>query len=272
LLAGCQRPAPSDAKPAAVVANEPATRAVAGKLVVAPAPAAARVQKPFKEAVLLDPPVGQLRPPDRTFAGRNVAQIFEAVAGKDFEGGLWDQVELCDREGRRRKYTALLKTDLGEIHIALLSDAAPHHVTNFIALARAGYYDGLPFHASRRVQTGKEVLGYLEAGCPKGSGEAGHGSIGYWLEPETENALVHEAGTVGAWHVADQSDTAACRFYITLNAMPGWDRAYTIFGKVTRGLEVAETINRRPVVDEDPFDRPVQPVNIRHVTIQVDDR
>jgi cyclophilin family peptidyl-prolyl cis-trans isomerase len=265
---GCEKSAPQTEH-----AGATPTAAVPAKTtntLVAPAVVRPRLQKAFREAVLLDPPAGQLRPPDRTFAGRDVAQVFEAVAGKSFAGGLWDQVELCDREGRPLKYVAVLDTELGEIHIELLSEAAPHHVTNFIALARAGYYDGLPFHASRREKAGKDMLGYLETGCPKGTGEPGYGSVGYWLEPETESGLLHQAGSVGAFHVVDQSDTAACRFYITLNPMPGMDRVYTIFGKVRRGLDVAETINRRPVVDEDPYDRPQQPVIIRHVTIRLE--
>jgi peptidyl-prolyl cis-trans isomerase B (cyclophilin B) len=266
-LAGCSR---SDAPPAIPAPKAPAAPVVHGPApgkVVPAQPVSRRLQRLFKEAVTLDPPRDQLCPPARTFAGKNVVQIFEAVAGKNFEGGLWDQVEFLDAQGRRLKYHAIVKTDLGEIVIDLFPEAAPNHVTNFIALARAGYYDGLPFHASRRVSNDQQRLGYLEGGCPRGTGEKGYGSVGYWLEPETDNTLIHEVGTVGAFHEPEQTDTAACRFYITLTPMPGMDRVYTIFGKVTRGLDVLETINRRPVVDEDPFDRPRDPVIIRSVMV-----
>jgi peptidyl-prolyl cis-trans isomerase B (cyclophilin B) len=264
-LAGCTRSAPQEDKPAARVT--PSAPPSPPRPVEALPVSRKRLQKSFKEAVILDPPAGQQCMPVRTFAGKNVARIFEAIAGPKFEGGLWDQVEFFDAQGRPIKYRAVLKTDLGEIHIDLLSEAAPHHVTNFIALARAGYYDGLPFHASRRIATANERLGYLEAGCPKGTGDKGYGSVGYWLEPETDNTLVHEAGSVGAFHEPEQTDSAACRFYITLHPMPGMDRVYTIFGKVTRGLDVADTINQRPVLNEEPFDRPREPVIIRSVTI-----
>jgi cyclophilin family peptidyl-prolyl cis-trans isomerase len=264
-LAGCTRteePVPPS-KPAAVPSES-----APSKIVTAQAVSRKRTQKSFKEAVILDPPAGQQCMPARTSAGKNIARVFEAIAGEKYEGGLWDQVEFVDGQGRRLQYRAVLQTELGAIHIDLLPEAAPNHVTSFIALARAGYYDGLPFHASRRVATDQERLGYLESGCPKGSGEKGYGSVGYWLEPETDNDLIHEAGSVGAFHEPDQSDTAACRFYITLHPMPGMDRAYTIFGRVSRGLDVAEAINQRPVVDEDPFDRPREPVMIRTVTIE----
>jgi cyclophilin family peptidyl-prolyl cis-trans isomerase len=265
-LTGCSRPA-GDAP-----STQAAPGAIAGKKkdqVAAQAVSRKRLHRPFKQAVLLDPPVDFLqRPPDHTVAGKNVARIFEAIAGKGGEGGLWDQVEFCDTMGRSLTYTAILKTELGEIHIALLPEAAPNHVTNFIALARAGYYDGLPFHTSHRVEIGEKPAAYLETGCPLGSSDPAYGSVGYWLEPELGSGLLHQAGTVGAWHVAGEPDTAACRFYITLRPAPWMDGAYTIFGKVTRGLEVAEAINRRPVIEEDPFDRPKQPVVIQEVIIR----
>jgi peptidyl-prolyl cis-trans isomerase B (cyclophilin B) len=270
-LAGCSKTEPEAKSPPVAVTEPEPKKTAPDRTVVAQPVSRHKLQKSFKEAVILDPPTGQQCPPARTFAGKNVAQIFEAVSGKNFAGGLWDQVEFFDAQGRRLRYTAVLKTDLGEIEMELLSEAAPHHVTNFIALARAGYYDGLPFHAvgqrSRKVETEKDVIGYLEAGCPLGKGTQGYGSVGYWLEPETDNQFVHEAGSVGAFHEPDQTDTAAGRFYLTLQPMPGMDRAYTIFGKVTHGLDVARTINLRPVVDEDPYDRPQEPVVIRTVTI-----
>src|SRR5205807_2358645 len=102
------------------------------------------------------------------------------------EGGLWDQVEFADALGETIHYTAVLSTDLGEIEIALLPRSAPNHVTNFIALARAGYFDGLPFHSSHRTEEGDKKMGYLEAGCPLGNGEPGDGSVGYWLPPEND--------------------------------------------------------------------------------------
>jgi cyclophilin family peptidyl-prolyl cis-trans isomerase len=266
-LSGCtgESKTPEPAKP--VVQIKPDAVAPQGKTVVAQ-PVSRQRQKSFKDAVLLDPPDGQQRPPDLTFSGKNVARIFEAVAGPGNAGGLWDRVELSDAEGRRLKYTAIVKTDLGEIHIGLLPDAAPNHVTSFIALARAGYYDGLPFHISQRSKPAEKPLGYLEAGCPKGTGEAGYGSVGYWLEPEIDRELIHEAGTVGAWHLGTESDADAARFYITLHPAPWMDGAYTIFGRVIRGLDVADAINRRPVLDEEPFDRPKEPVLIRRVVIE----
>jgi peptidyl-prolyl cis-trans isomerase B (cyclophilin B) len=222
---------------------------------------------PFKDAVLFEPPEGEQRPPDKTVAGKNVGALFETIAGQDGAPGLWDRIAITIREGKRPRYTALLKTDLGTITIELYADSAPNHVRNFVALAQAGYYNGLPFHRSLNKQAPGQPLAYLEGGCPLGTGEFGFGSIGYWLKPEISPALTHEEGTIGAVR-GEAMDSAACKFYIALAKAPGMDGGYTIFGKITKGLDIAHTINNRPnVEDGDLSDRPKEPVFIREVTI-----
>ena len=164
------------------------------------------------------------------------------------------------------RYTARLKTDLGNIEIELFALAAPNHVRNFIALAQTGYYNGLSFYRSINEKVEGEPMAYLEGGCPLGSGEFGFGSIGYWLKPEfSANSLTHEPGTVGAVH-GEAVESAACKFYISLSKTPGMDGNYTIFGKITQGLDIAHAINKRTVVDDgDLSDRPKEPVIIREV-------
>jgi cyclophilin family peptidyl-prolyl cis-trans isomerase len=224
---------------------------------------------PFKDAVLFEPPEGEQRPPDKTMAGKNVGALFEAIAGQDGSAGLWDKIALTTTDGRPLQYAALVKTDLGTITIELYPAAAPNHVRNFIALARAGYFNGLVFHRSLNKQVPGEALPYLEAGCPLGTGEAGLGSIGYWLKPEIAPTLTHEEGSVGAVR-GEAVDSAACKFYVTLAKAPAMDGGYTLFGKITRGLDVAHIINDRPNVEDGDFnDRPRTPVVIQEVTIQV---
>lgn len=236
----------------------------------------ARLKQPFKDAVLLDPPIADGIGaaeflPELTCTGKGVGKLFTAVAGKNNQGGLWDQVKLTDDQGRVIKYRAVLTTKLGEIHIDLYPQAAPNHVRNFIALARAGYFDGLPIYKSVRDREGETVVNaYIESGCPKGTGEIGFGSIGYWLKPETEgNDLKHEEGAVGATHGIEK-ETAACRFYIAAEKMPHMDGQFTVFGKVTRGLDLVRTINSAAVEDTTSY-RLKEPVPIQSVAIQVVD-
>jgi peptidyl-prolyl cis-trans isomerase B (cyclophilin B) len=230
--------------------------------------------QPFEQATTAEPPADAFRPVDMTKAGKNVGKMYEQIVGK---GGLWEQILFIDGDGKSVQYTATLKTDLGDVTIELWPDVAPNHVRSFLALAKAGYYDGLSFHAVLRHEYlnaagAKHLYEAVEAGCPLGTGEAGYGSIGYWLKPELhdpeKNAkVIHGEGTVGAWHGAEP-DTAACKFYITLSKAPWMDGSYTVFGKVTQGLDVPRRILSRPTLAAEGFpDRPREPVVIRSVLI-----
>jgi len=264
-LVGCKKtdePAP----PATAKENTNPAALVQARSQDARSPANA-ILVPFKDAVLFEPPDGEMCPPDKTVAGKNVASMFEEIAGQEGAPGLWDKIALTTSDGKRVRYTAQLRTDLGTVEIELFAEAAPNHVRNFIALAQAGYYDGLPFYRSLNQEVEGQKLASLEAGCPLGTGEVGLGSIGYWLKPEISPSLSHEDGTVGAVH-GEAMESAACKFYISLARSPGMDGGYTIFGKIIKGLDIAHTINKRPVIEDgDLSDRPRQPVVIREVTI-----
>lgn len=219
-----------------------------------------------------DPPPNSNPPPDKTASGKSVYKIYKEVTQ------LWDKIRFVAPDGKRINYSATVETDLGNIEIVLRPDLAPNHVRNFVALARAGYYDELFFdrirHEEEEMEPGKvQVLDSIEAGCPLGSGEPGSGSIGYWLKPEFPKAdakVSHEPGTVGACH-AIEADTAACRFYITLCDAPFLDGNFTVFGKVTQGLDVARKISVQPIIlddqDTEGSHRPEKPIKIRKVTI-----
>jgi peptidyl-prolyl cis-trans isomerase B (cyclophilin B) len=259
--------------PRAAAPATPATPATpgagAGKTAVAD-----RLHQSFLEATRQVPPPDQ-RPPDRTMTGKSVGKLYGEVIRT------WDTIRFTDEAGRRINYSATVETELGDIEIALDADAAPNHVRNFIALARAGYYDGLVFDRIHheededQPENGNQIqmpMPYeeIEAGCPLGTGDLFSNSIGYWLKPEFNDRLSHAEGTVGACRAIEE-DTAACKFYITLSKAPQLDQHYTTFGKVLRGLEVARKIYMRPVILEDQdvngSRRPEKPVVIRKVTI-----
>ncbi len=116
-----------------------------------------------------------------------------------------------------------------------------------------------------------DPLDYVEAGCPVDKGAAEDGSIGYWLKPEGTPSLHHEVGAVGASH-GREPDSAACKFYIMLTEAPYLDGSYTVFGKVTVGLDKVRKMLLAPVVVEDsdpPFhNRPKDPIIIRKATVR----
>jgi peptidyl-prolyl cis-trans isomerase B (cyclophilin B) len=203
----------------------------------------------------------QLPPPDRTLNGLSTGKLRADVQR------LWDEIKLASPTGKKIAYSAVIETDEGSVTLALLPDMAPIHVRNFVALARAGYYDGLLFeHVIQQEEDGMPdaKLEMIEGGCPAGTGESGIGHLGYWLPAEFSETIKHEAGTLGACR-GDDPDTAGCRFYITLSKAPVMDGNFTVFGRVTEGLDVLRTIAKRP--RPEGAIRPNEPAVIRKVTI-----
>lgn len=269
-LSGCGQqgtpPAPTAQTEASAPAQAPGET---GTETAAAQPAAPkpedRLNQPFADATIAEPPPEWHRPPDTTIAGKSVGKIYTEVER------LWNDIPFVSPSGKKIHYRAELDTELGPIVIELLPEAAPNHVRSFVALCRAGYYDGLVFERTVRElvpESPDTKVEYIEAGCPLGTGDVGYGSVGYWLHPEF-NELPHEVGTVGASHGVE-ADTAACKFYINLCPAPFMDGSFTVFGKVTQGLEVARAVHQRPVRDDPEYpegDRPVEPVVIRKVTV-----
>lgn len=133
-----------------------------------------------------------------------------------------------------KKYEAVIHTSKGKIVCDLRHDKAPLSVTNFIQLANAGFYNGLNFH---RVVPGFVIQG----GDPQGTGSGGPG---YTLPAEI--GLPHLKGAL-AWarlgdQVNPQQRSSGSQFYITLDATPNLDGAYTVFGQTSSGMDVVEQI------------------------------
>jgi peptidyl-prolyl cis-trans isomerase B (cyclophilin B) len=267
-LAGCNKQPDQPRN----VEQAPEKQAEVKSVAAAPTPADADpLHLPFAKATRQgdDPPAECHRPPDATATGKSVYKLYQEVVRQ------WDTIRFTTTDGKKVAYSATIDTALGSIDIELRPDVAPNHVRNFVALARAGYYDGLCFdrvYHDENVEDPKERFDEIEAGCPLGTGEPGYGSIGYWLNPEFQSpeTVTHEEGTVGACH-GFEKDTAACRFYITLGKYPSLDGNYTAFGKVTRGLDVARRIFSQPLIiseqDADNSRRPEKPVVMQKVTI-----
>lgn len=133
---------------------------------------------------------------------------------------------------------ATIKTDKGDIVAELNPEKAPMSVTNFIQLAKAGFYKGLTFH---RVEPGFVIQG----GDPAGNGTGGPG---YTVKGETTNGLKHIEGALAWARTGDQVNperrSSGSQFYITLAPTPFLDGQYTVFGHVTQGMDVAKKIAR----------------------------
>jgi len=138
-----------------------------------------------------------------------------------FPGILRDQ----DLRGKQ----ARIVTPKGVIVFELLDKEAPKTASNFIALARSGFYDGLTFH---RVEPGFVIQG----GDPLGNGRGGPG---YKFEDEPVS-LDYSAGIVAMANSGP--DTNGSQFFIVLEDQPTLPKNYTIFGRVTSGLDAVRRI------------------------------
>jgi len=135
-----------------------------------------------------------------------------------------------------RSYEALIETEKGNIRVKLFAKEAPLSVTNFIQLAKGGFYEGLTFH---RVEPGFVIQG----GDPLGNGTGGPG----YTVP-SEIGQPHLKGAL-AWartgdEVNPERRSSGSQFYITLEATPFLDGGYTVFGQTIDGMDVVEKIRR----------------------------
>jgi peptidyl-prolyl cis-trans isomerase B (cyclophilin B) len=119
----------------------------------------------------------------------------------------------------------------GEFRIEFYAEDAPKTVENFVTLARKGFYDGLTFH---RVHPNVLVHG----GDPRGDGTGGPG---YAIKAEF-NQQKHVRGAVVMARLLSP-DSAGSQFYIMLADVSELDGQYTVFGKVTSGMDVVDKIS-----------------------------
>jgi peptidyl-prolyl cis-trans isomerase B (cyclophilin B) len=160
-------------------------------------------------------------------------------------------------------YTAEMQTSCGKIVIELLADRAPQTVNSFVFLAQKGYFDGQRIH---RLDTSIDVI---QGGDPTGTGLSGPG---YSIPDELTGDESYGPGVVA---MANRGpDTGGSQFFLitgdaghNLDANP----AYTIFGMVVEGLDVAKRIQELPIEDPSanpPDQQPKQSVYIEKVTIR----
>jgi peptidyl-prolyl cis-trans isomerase B (cyclophilin B) len=131
------------------------------------------------------------------------------------------------------KQTGVITLDNGhEIRMEFYPADAPKTVDNFVTLAKKGFYNNLTFH---RVVPDFVVQG----GCPKGNGTGGPG----YTVPAEFNTQKHLRGSV-AMARSQHPDSAGSQFYICYGATPHLDGNYTVFGKVTSGMEHVDRIKQ----------------------------
>jgi cyclophilin family peptidyl-prolyl cis-trans isomerase len=166
--------------------------------------------------------------------------------------------------------TATFETSLGNFKAEIFLDKMPITATNFINLAKSGFYDGLHFH--------RVIQGFmLQFGCPHsrdpkssrcGTGGPPHGTI---QDEHPANAKIsNEPGTLSMANTG-RPNSGGSQFFVNTvhNAYLDWfspgPSKHPVFGKVFEGMDVVKKIESTPT---DAGDRPVTPVQMIHITVQ----
>ena len=165
--------------------------------------------------------------------------------------------------------TATLETSLGTFTVELFTDKMPITATNFVKLAKSGFYDGLHFH--------RVINGFmLQFGCPHsrdpnspraGTGDGPDGTI---QDEHPANAkLSNEPGTLSMANTG-RPNSGSCQFFVNTvhNGYLDWfspgNSKHPVFGKVISGMDVVHKIEKAPT---DGSDRPRTPVKMIKVTV-----
>src|SRR3954471_5392133 len=156
---------------------------------------------------------------------------------------------------------AVVDTSMGTVVIDLRPDLAPNHVGYVMKLAGDGAYAGTIFH--RVVKLGIVQGGDPLTKDPAKSADYGKGGLGV-LQAE-HSAEPFTRGAVAAALRANQPDSAGAQFFICVSDQPALAGQYTIFGRVSDGMDVVQKISELPANEKG---MPAERVTIRSVTVR----
>lgn len=152
-----------------------------------------------------------------------------------------------------------LDTEVGAIELELFPESAPESVRNFLNLSALGLFDGTSFS---RVVPGFVIQGgnmwsRVDGKVPRTVAERATRTI-----PDEPNKILHERGIVSMAR-PDEPNKATSDFFILVAAAPYLDGKFAAFGRVTKGMEVVDAINKAAVTEE----KPEKPVRVRKATV-----
>ena len=152
-----------------------------------------------------------------------------------------------------------LDTEAGEIGIELYPEHAPESVRNFLNLTATGLFDGTSFN--------RVVPGFIIQGGNMWSREGGKvlraiGERARRTIPDEPSMILHERGIVSMAR-PDEPNQATTDFFILVAAAPYLDNKFAAFGRVTKGIDVVDAINKAKVVDE----KPEKPVRVKKASV-----
>ena len=137
----------------------------------------------------------------------------------------------------------LLKLESGEVEIKLFPDVAPNHVKRILTLSKNEKYNGVVFH--RVIDGFMAQTGDVQFGNSKNLNSSLVGTGGSDL-PDLKaefSGLPHQRGTLSMAR-STNPNSANSQFFICFDAAPHLDRQYTIFGQVTKGMDLVDKIKK----------------------------
>jgi|SRR5215204_3258628 len=146
-----------------------------------------------------------------------------------------------------------LDTEAGMIEIELYPEHAPESVRNFLNLTATGLFDGTSFS---RVVPGFVIQGGNIWSRESGKVTRAIGERARRTVRDESNKILHERGVVSLAR-PDEPNQATTDFFILVSSAPSLDGKFAAFGRVTKGMDVVDVINKVPVTDEKP-DKPVR--------------
>ena len=146
----------------------------------------------------------------------------------------------------RMATTATIHTTMGDIHLRLFPAHAPKAVENFTIHSRNSYFNNLIFHRVIRKFM-------IQTGDPMGDGTGGESIWGHEFEDELSDELKHDKPYIVSMANAGPN-TNASQFFITTERAPWLDGKHSIFGRVTKGMEVVHGIENVRVFKEKPME------------------
>ncbi|PON78044.1 Cyclophilin-type peptidyl-prolyl cis-trans isomerase [Parasponia andersonii] len=150
-----------------------------------------------------------------------------------------------------------LETSMGAFTVELYYKHSPRTCRNFLELSRRGYYDNVKFH---RII--KDFI--VQGGDPTGTGRGGESIYGSKFDDEIKPELKHTGAGILSMANAGPN-TNGSQFFITLSPCPSLDGKHTIFGRVSKGMEI---IKRLGSVQTDNNDRPIHEVKILRTSVK----
>jgi cyclophilin family peptidyl-prolyl cis-trans isomerase len=146
---------------------------------------------------------------------------------------------------------AVIETKFGNIELKFFPEAAPGHVSNFLELAKKGFYDGTTFH---RIIPGFMIQGGDPNTKSPDRSQHGMGGPGYTIKAEFSEKP-HKKGILSMARAQDPN-SAGSQFFICVAKASSLDGKYSVFGEVALGIEVVDQIVSQPRDKKDnPNDR-----------------